>query len=99
MRPELEQAPLAPAAPGEAVEMAAVVAPQAREQRQVVGARQHVDGVDLQQPEAGDGAPDLAGGARAARRAPAKPWAASAIRRARRRGQLPSSLSITLQRP
>ena len=73
VRPEFEQAALALAAPGQAIEMVAVVVAQPREQRQVMRARQHVDGVDLQQAEAVDGASDMADVGRAvgARRAKA----------------------------
>ena len=73
VRPEFEQPALAPASPGESVEMRAVIVSQPREQRQVVRARQHVDGVDLQQTEAIYGAFDVTevGDAVRARRAKA----------------------------
>ena len=61
VRPELEQPALALAAPGDAVEMIAVVVSEPREQRQVVRARQHVDRIDLQQAQPVDGALDVAG--------------------------------------
>ena len=50
MRPILEESASA-AAIGLDVEMRALVGPQAREERQVVRSHQHVDGIDLQQPE------------------------------------------------
>ena len=65
VRPELEQPALALAAPGDAVEVIAVVVSQPREQRQVVRAREDVDGIDLQQAQPADGALDLAGVGRA----------------------------------
>ena len=73
VRPELEQSALALAPPGEAIEKVAVVVAQPREQRQVMGARQDVDRIDLQQAQPIDRALDVAGvgGARGTRRAEA----------------------------
>ena len=60
MRPELEQPAAALATPGQSVEMGAVVVSEPREQRQIVGARQHVDRIDLQEAQPVDGALHMA---------------------------------------
>ena len=56
VRPEFEQAASALAAPGEAIEVGAVVVSEPREERQIVRPCQHVHRIDLQQPQPIDGA-------------------------------------------
>jgi hypothetical protein len=62
VRPIFEQAALAFPAPGGAVDEGAVVRAQAREGREVMGAGEDVDAVDLVEAEALDGAAEVGGG-------------------------------------
>ena len=64
VRPIFEQPPLPLRAPGGAVEQGAIIAAEAREGRQIMGAGEDVDAVDLVQAEPGDGAGEMAGGHR-----------------------------------
>ncbi|MNT53122.1 hypothetical protein D3C72_1901970 [compost metagenome] len=59
MRPVFEQSSLAARSPGQPVQISAIIAAQPREGRQVMGARQDVDAVDLMQVQAIDGAPEM----------------------------------------
>jgi hypothetical protein len=60
VRPIFEQSALALAAPGGAVEQAAVIGAEPREDRQIMGADEHVDAVDLVQAEPFDRAAEVA---------------------------------------
>ena len=60
VRPIFEQAPLAPRTPGGGVEQRTVIGAHPRKGRQIVRPHQHIDAVDLVQPEAIDRAPQLA---------------------------------------
>jgi hypothetical protein len=72
VRPIFEQAALAPFAPGGAVDEGAVIRAKAREGRQVMGAGEDVDAVDLVEREPIEGAAERAPiGHRTARRAEA----------------------------
>jgi hypothetical protein len=64
------------------VQQLAVVRAEPAEQRQVVGPLEDVDAVDLQQAGPADDPPEVAPADRAVGRGSAKPWAASATRRA-----------------